>query len=85
VSNRRYAMPMSAQLLHVDEPHQFIVLNVGRLAGVREGMTFDIVREGAHVGQAEVVSVHPRVTACRITRTDTSDSFRVGDVAIQAP
>lgn len=79
------ATPLSAQLLHVDEPHQFIVLNVGRLAGVWEGMTFDIVREGAHVGQADVVSVHPRVTACRITGTDTSDSLRVGDVAIQAP
>jgi len=79
------AMPISAQVLHVDEPHRFVILNVGQLAGVREGMTFDITRGEQQVGRAEVVSVHPRVTACRIARTQPSGSFHVGDVAIQTP
>jgi hypothetical protein len=48
-------------------------------------MTFDIIRGASPIGRAEVVSVHPRVTACRIARTESPESFHVGDVALQTP
>jgi hypothetical protein len=71
------------RLLDVNPSHNFVVLDKGGQDGVRVGMRFDILRGGTPVGQASVVRVRPKLSACDIVRAKTSGRLEVGDNAVQ--
>jgi hypothetical protein len=72
------------RLLDVNPAHNFVVLDKGSQDGVRVGMRFDILRGGIHVGQATVVRVRPKLSACDIVRASTPSQLEVGDAAVQS-
>jgi len=78
------SLPVRGRLVEVNEPHRFVVVDKGTVDGVRVGMKFDIVRNsGTVIGQATVVRVRPQLSACDIVRSQTSDTPKVGDLAVQ--
>lgn len=77
------ASPVTAQLVDVDQPHRFIIINRGGRDGVIRGMVFNLVRGATVVGRAVAVSVRPHLAACDIVQQEASKPVRIGDAAIQ--
>jgi hypothetical protein len=77
-------LPVRGQLVEVNEPHRFVVVDKGSTDGVRVGMNFDIIRgAGTVIGQATAVRVRPQLAACDVVRSQTSEPLRVGDTVVQ--
>lgn len=77
------SFPLRARLVEVNEAHRFVVIDQGANDGVRIGMTFDLRRGGVEVGQAVAVRVRPRIAACDLIASHTTESPQIGDLAIQ--
>ena len=78
------AIPVRGQVVEVNEPHHFIVVDKGSMDGVSVGMTFDILRGASTIGRASVVRVRPQLSACDILRAKTSGPLQAGDQALQS-
>jgi len=77
------SMPVRGRIVELNEPHQFIVVDKGSMDGVHVGMVLDIVRGATTIGQATVVRVRPKLSACDIVRTKTPGPLQIGDAAVQ--
>ncbi len=83
VSSASVSVPrVRGRLLEINEMHQFIVMDQGSQHGVREGMTFDILRDATPVGRVTAVRVRPTLSACDIQPAHTSVPLRIGDTAV---
>jgi len=77
------SMPVRGRIVELNEPHQFIVVDKGSMDGVHVGMALDIVRGTTPIGQASVVRVRPKLSACDIVRAKTPVPLQIGDAAVQ--
>lgn len=76
-------LPVRAQVVEINDAHQFVVVDKGANDGVQVGMIFDVLRAGARVAQAVAVRVRPQLAACDLVTSHSPEFPRVGDVAIQ--
>lgn len=72
-----------ARILEINPAHRFVVIDQGTDQGVREGMTFEIIRDSRRLGQAVVVRARPRLSACDLSQVDAPGAIQVGDLAVQ--
>ena len=75
------ALGVSAQIVEVNDPHRFIILNRGSNDGVQTGMVFNVMRDSLSIGQVRAMRVRPGMTACDIL---TNGQVRVGDLALES-
>lgn len=75
--------PVQARVIDVNPTHQFLVIDKGAADGLYLGMSFDVLRDGQPIGQAVVIRVRPRVSACNIILSHADESVRPGDLAVQ--
>ena len=71
-----------ARLIEVNDQHHFVVLDKGAEDGLRVGTTFSVLRGGAPVGAVVVVRVRPRLAACDVIPSRSSEPLQVGDLAV---
>lgn len=76
-------LPIRAQVVEVNEPHRFVVVDKGANDGVPVGMIFDVLRGGAKVAQVVAVRVRPQLAACDVVTSQSPAFPRIGDVVIQ--
>ncbi len=69
------------QVIAIGKNHDFVIINLGREDGIKEGMRFRVYRSGDKLGEIEVVSLKDSSSSCRIaTSALRRDLFRLGDV-----
>lgn len=78
------AVPVRGKVVEVNDPHNFVILDRGSVAGVRVGMTFDLMRGAGPVGRVTTVRVRPQLAACDVVRANTPGPLQVGDIAVQS-
>ncbi len=71
---------VSGQVVEVNAPHRFVIVNKGSNDGVEAGMVFNVLHDTVPVGQVRASRVRPGLTACDVI---TSAAVQVGDVALQ--
>ena len=74
--------PVRGRLLDINEPHRFVVIDKGSEDGVREGMTFEIIRGATSLGRAVAIKVRPRLAACNIAPDAAPDQLHPGDAVV---
>ena len=74
---------LQGHLVSVNEPHRFVIIDQGGEDGVREGMVFDILQQGAPVGRAIAARVHQKLTACNLPNDGRTTPLLIGDLAVQ--
>ncbi len=70
----------NGKVLHVNEAHNFVVIDLGRNDGVVEGMEFDVMRGGEKVARVKVKMLKDDVCAADIVKFYGDNEIRVGDV-----
>ncbi len=71
------------QVISVKKDYGVVVLNVGREAGVRVGMPFELRRKDRPVGTVTVVDVRDRIAAALVKNLSVADDVpQVGDLAV---
>ncbi len=78
------AASVRRQVVDVNEPQGFVVVDQGSSEGVRVGMMFTILRGTRPVGRITAVRVRPHLSACDIVRAQTPGPLQIGDVAVQS-
>jgi len=76
-------LPIRAQVVEVNEPYRFVVVDKGANDGVPVGLIFDVLRGGAKIAQVVAVRVRPQLAACDVLTSQSPAFPRIGDVAIQ--
>ncbi len=71
---------VSGQVVEVNAPHRFVIVNKGSDDGVEAGMVFNVLHDTVPVGQVRASRVRPGLTACDVV---TAAAVQVGDVALQ--
>lgn len=71
-----------ARILSIDTESGLLVLNAGRIAGMRVGMPIVVTRGAQTIGEAVVTDVRKEVCGALVHKLQTpTDSARVGDTA----
>lgn len=71
-----------ARILSIDADSGLLVLNAGRIAGMRVGMPLTVNRGAQPIGEAVVTDVRKEVCGALVQKLNTpSDAVRVGDSA----
>ncbi|MCH7761986.1 hypothetical protein IIA15_11405, partial [candidate division TA06 bacterium] len=73
----------NGRIVAVNDRYDFVVINLGKEDGVHEGMRFHVYREGEALGHVEVTEVRQKISACDVVVSESSLSFREGDLVIQ--
>ena len=75
------AFELEGHIITVNDKHRFVVIDIGRDAGVKEGMPFNVYRRGKKVGKIEVLETRENIAACdikemKVKRLKAKDTVR---------
>lgn len=76
---------LRGRLVSVNATHRFVVMDRGSENGIRVGMYFEILQGEHRIGHATVVRVHPRFSACDLSRETDPRFLHVGDRIVEPP
>jgi len=68
---------LKGKILSVNSEYNFVVVDLGRSNGLKEGMVFEVLREGRLLGKVEVIQAREKIAACDIIQADSP--FKAGD------
>ena len=74
------AAPLQGKVVAVNQPYQFIVVDLGREQNVSEGTILGIYRETDFIGRVQVESVRQKVAACRVLPEWTREEIQKDDL-----
>lgn len=60
---------LKGKIINVNRRYNFVVINLGRNSGLREGMIFEVFRRNNFVGKIEVIQLREKIAACNVTQT----------------
>ena len=69
---------LEGEVLDVNTEYNFVVINLGREAGISEGMFFQVFRDDELLGKVEVIQLREEISACDIIEVDMP--FKTGDI-----
>lgn len=67
----------AGKVISVDRESNFLIIDLGRDAGIREGRVFKVYRESSLIGSVEVIQARKSISACDIKKETTP--MKVGD------
>ncbi len=73
---------LKGKILNVNEAHNFVVLDIGKKDGVKQGMEFKVYRAGKQIATVKVRMLRDDVSAADIISLNDGDSIKVGDVVV---
>lgn len=73
----------SAQVQHVNDIYQFVVINAGSRDGLRSGSVINVVREDRIIAKAVVEKLKPDLSAALLLPEWTLESIQAGDFVTQ--
>lgn len=73
---------IQAQVIDVDVPNQFIVIDKGSAQGVRVGMEFEVRHGSQLVGRLRVIRTRDSLSACDVLNAFSKGSITPGDAAV---
>jgi hypothetical protein len=57
---------LKGKIVNVNRRYNFVVINLGRNTGIREGMIFEVFRNKNFVGKVEVIQLREKIAACDV-------------------
>ncbi len=70
---------LEGKILSVNEPHNFVVIDLGKKDGVVEGMEFDVLRGDKQIARVRVRMLKDNVCAADIIKLYGSEEIKPGD------
>ncbi len=70
---------ITGEILAVNSKESFVIIDQGRLAGVKPGMKFNVVRGGKVIGTIEVIETRKEISAADIKQLFSGYSILEGD------
>lgn len=64
-------------VLAVNRDYNFVIIDLGEESGIKEGLTFQVYREGKSIADIEVIQTRKSLAACDIKKQTTA--IKVGD------
>ncbi|MFH1578349.1 MAG: hypothetical protein ABIC18_04700 [Candidatus Omnitrophota bacterium] len=77
VPSKRSQFILDGKIANVNREYNFVVIDLGQEKGVKEGMVFEVYREGWFLGKIEVIQTRQDIAACDIVQAETL--LNVGD------
>jgi len=77
-SGNNASLPKEGSILNVSREYNFIVIDLGRHMGVKEGMVFEVFRQDKILGKVKTIQLRDEIAACDIIQADIP--FRQGDI-----
>jgi murein DD-endopeptidase MepM/ murein hydrolase activator NlpD len=71
-------LSLEGRILNVNTEYNFVVIDLGQGAGVKEGMVFSVLRKDKLLGKIEVIQLRGEIAACDIIRADSP--FKIADI-----
>ncbi|MFC1807826.1 hypothetical protein ACFL0T_05610 [Candidatus Omnitrophota bacterium] len=71
---------LEGEVLTVNREFGFIVISLGKNAGVQEGMVFDVSRDNENLGKVKVETVRENISAAALTSDTIMSRMRPGDI-----
>jgi len=69
---------LKGKVINVNKRYNFVVVDLGRQMGVKEGMVFSVFRGNRPIGKIEVIRLRDKIAACDIIQADTI--FNIDDI-----
>lgn len=69
---------LKGRIINVNRRYNFVVVDLGRQMGVKEGMVFSVFRGIRPIGKVEVIRLRDKIAACDIIQADTI--FNIDDI-----
>ncbi|MBU0548859.1 MAG: hypothetical protein KJ838_00840 [Candidatus Omnitrophica bacterium] len=69
---------LDGKILNVNSEYNFTVIDLGLDEGLKEGMVFEVLRQGQLLGKIEVIEIRQEIAACDIIQAVTP--FETGDI-----
>ncbi len=73
------AEPGTAHVIYVSPKNDFVIINRGNNANVREGMVFTLMRDGKEMAEVKAIRIAEKAAACEIVATRTIHPVQVWD------
>lgn len=70
--------PAEGKILNTNTEYSFVVIDLGRKEGIREGMIFNVLRDEKLLGKIKVIQLRADVAACDLMQV--SSPFKIGDI-----
>ncbi|MCX5656787.1 MAG: hypothetical protein NTZ48_00915, partial [Candidatus Omnitrophica bacterium] len=75
----------NAEVVLFNEKIEFVILNIGKIHGVTEGMNFDIYDGEVNIGSVKVKEARERLAAAQMIKVSPGKRIKNGAVAKYAP
>ena len=75
---------LKGEILTINREFDFIVVNLGKGDGVKEGLVLNITRDGKVLGKAEIETVRENISAASIIDKQAISQMRAGDKVFPA-
>lgn len=72
----------NGKIVSVNEKFRFVVINLGKVDGIQEGMNFHVYRDGEALGLLQVTEARQKISACDIIQSEQPLQLREGDLVI---
>jgi len=72
----------TGEVLTINKEFAFIVVNLGKIDGVEEGMLIDVWRDNKNLAQARVETVREHISAAALVEKENISHIRAGDKVI---
>ena len=74
----------NGKVTNVNDKFHFVVIDLGKEQGVRDGMLFHVYREGQDIGVIRVIEARQQISACDVVKKESPTAlFHEGDLVIQ--
>lgn len=71
---------IKGKIIEVNAEYEFVVINLGKYSGVKEGMIFEVRRGSNCIGKVEVIQLREYIAACDVVQADSP--FKTGDIVV---
>lgn len=61
---------LQGKIINVNRRYNFVVINLGSQAGIKEGMIFEVFRGDKPLGKVEVIQLRQKIAACDIIQAN---------------
>ena len=81
----RTAAKKQGRVLAINEDHGFVVVDMGKVDGIKTGMDLFLKKNGETIATLSVLEVRDVMTACNIRNLDSGRKIEINDlVSIQS-
>jgi hypothetical protein len=67
------------EILTINREFDFVVISLGKVDGIKEGMALQVYRDENRLGQIEIETVRDNISAAAITDKENLSRMRPGD------